>query len=253
MEIDELLHRCRVALGKADLPARADSNLSFLADAQVGGERIMLDPCVILDQLQGKLPQDIEERIRPRAIYHSPVVLGELAFPFCRLDPNDPRTLDAVREVRSLLASIGTHWIFDLTQEDTMRGMVLAGCMARILGHNKEERGKAPNDAILAAQASRLGCLIVTRNVGNFNRIGQLDDRVKAVPACWFSPSRLVQRLSHAGNTLKNHQARSSAYMKFQDTQEPPYITQKSNLRKNIGIYPVSACRSSCRIKLRTH
>ena len=179
MEIDELLRRCRVALGKADLSLRADSNLSFLADASVGGERIMLDTCVILDQLQGRLPHDIEERIRARAVYHSPVVLGELAFLFGRLDPNDPRTSDATRELRTLLTSIGAHRIFDLTHEDTMRGMVLAGCMARVLGYNGENRRKTQNDAILAAQASRLGCLIVTRNVRDFDRLGQLDDRLK--------------------------------------------------------------------------
>jgi len=179
MEIDELLRRCRVALGKAALPLRADNNLSFLADAPIGGERIMLDTCVILDQLQGRLPHDIEERIRARAIYHSPVVLGELAFLFGRLDPNDPRTSDATRELKALLASIGAHRIFDLTHEDTMRGMVLAGCMARVLGYNGENRRKAQNDAILAAQASRLGCLVVTRNVGDFDRLGQLDDRLK--------------------------------------------------------------------------
>jgi len=179
MEIDDLLRRCRGALGKAALPLRADSDLFFLTDAPVGGERIMLDTCVILDQLQGRLPRDIEERIRARAIYHSPVVLGELAFLFGRLDPSDPRTSDATRELRSLLASIGTHRIFDLTYEDTMRGMVLAGCMARVLGYNGENRRKAQNDAILAAQTSRLGCLVITRNISDFDRLGQLDDRLK--------------------------------------------------------------------------
>jgi predicted nucleic acid-binding protein len=179
MEIDELLRRCRFALSKADLPAQADSNFLFLADAPAGGERIMLDTCVILDQLQGRLPRDIEERIRARVIYHSPIVLGELAFLFGRLDPSDARTSDATREVRTLLAGIGTHRIFDLTHDDTMRGMVLAGCMARILGYNKQDRRKAQNDAILAAQASRLGCLVVTRNIRDFDRLGQLDERLK--------------------------------------------------------------------------
>ena len=151
MDIDELLRRCRVALGKTSLPLRGDSTLSFLADAPVAGERVMLDTCVILDQLQGRLPHEIEKRIQARAIYHSPVVLGELAFLFGRLDPNDPRTSGATREVQGLLTSIGTHRIFDLTHEDTMRGMVLAGCMARVLGYSGENRRKAQNDAIMAA------------------------------------------------------------------------------------------------------
>lgn len=179
MDIDGVLRRCRVALGKTALPARADSDLSFLSDAPIGGERIMLDTCVILDQLQGRLPRDVEDRIRARAIYQSPVVLGELAFLFGRLDPCDPRSSDATRQVHALLESIGAHRIFELTHEDTMRGMILAGCMARVMGYTREERRKAQNDAILAAQASRLGCLVVTRNIADFDRLGQLDDRLK--------------------------------------------------------------------------
>jgi predicted nucleic acid-binding protein len=87
--------------------------------------------------------------------------------------------LDDTREVRSLLTTIGTHRIFDLTNEDTMRGMEHAGCIARILGYNGENRRKAQNDAILAALASRLGCLVITRNISDFDRLGQLDDRLK--------------------------------------------------------------------------
>ena len=179
MDIDGILRRCRVALARTELSARSDSDLSFLAEGPVGGERIMLDTCVILDQLQGRLPREVEDRIRVRAIYHSPVVLGELAFLFGRLDPTDPRTSDATREVHALLASIGEHRIFGLIPDDTMRGMILAGCMARIMGYTHDQRRKAQNDASLAAQASRLGCLLVTRNVGDFDRLSQLDDRLK--------------------------------------------------------------------------
>lgn len=179
MQIDALLRRCRVALGKTALPKRPDEELVFFEDQPLAGERLLLDTCVILDQLQGRLPREIEARIAARAIHHSPIVLGELSFLFGRLDPADPRTASATRQVQGLLSNIGGHRIFDLTHEDTMRGMILAGCMARLMGHGKEDRRRVQNDAILAAHASRLGCLLVTRNLADFDRLGQLDDRLK--------------------------------------------------------------------------
>lgn len=66
-----------------------------------------------------------------------------------------------------------------LLAEDLIRGNILAGVMARALGYPKEARRKAQNDAILAAQVSRLGCLLVTRNVADFDRLSQLEPRLR--------------------------------------------------------------------------
>jgi predicted nucleic acid-binding protein len=51
--------------------------------------------------------------------------------------------------------------------------------MARLLGYPKEARRKAQNDAILTAQASRLGCLLVTRNIADFDRLSLLDPKLR--------------------------------------------------------------------------
>jgi predicted nucleic acid-binding protein len=51
--------------------------------------------------------------------------------------------------------------------------------MARVLGYPKEARRKAQNDAVLAAQAARLGCLMITRNVTDFDRLSQLEPRLR--------------------------------------------------------------------------
>lgn len=66
-----------------------------------------------------------------------------------------------------------------LLPEDLIRGNVLSGSMARVLGYLKEARRKAQNDAVIAAQAARLGCLLVTRNVADFDRLSQLEPKLR--------------------------------------------------------------------------
>lgn len=180
MDIDKVLRRCRSAIAARELPLRPRSELDLFQDNDVAGERIMLDTCVLIDQLQGKLPAAIEERVLARTVVHSPVVIGEMSFLIGDLDPGHPGTLGAVAAFSELLRSIPEHRILELTSEDTAQGNILAGCMYRQLGYNKESRRKAAqSEAMLAAQASRLGCLLVTRNVADFDRLSQLDPKLR--------------------------------------------------------------------------
>lgn len=179
MDIDTVIRRCRAARHTTILTARPPEELDRFAESDVPGERIMLDTCIFIDQLQGKLPEVIEERITARTIMHSPVVIGELSFLIGRLDPKHPGTSDAIAAIRDLLAAVADHRIFDLTAEDVVRGNILAGCMARLLGHNRESRRKSQSDAVLAAQAARLDCLLVTRNLGDFDHLAQLEPRLR--------------------------------------------------------------------------
>ncbi|APH70148.1 type II toxin-antitoxin system VapC family toxin [Aquibium oceanicum] len=179
MDVDRLLRRCRAALGKTDLALRPDDVLDFFTESDVAGEQIMLDACVYIDQLQGRLPEAVAERVEARSTVHSPIVLGELSFLFGRLDAGDARTGAALAAIGSILSAIGEHRIMPLTHEDTMRGMILCGCMARLLCHSAESRRAIQNDAILAAHAARTGSLLVTRNIADFDRLSQLEPRLK--------------------------------------------------------------------------
>lgn len=60
MEIDRILRRCRLALDQNALPLRDRTDLHSLEAAEVAGERVLLDTCVIVDQLRGRLPADVE-------------------------------------------------------------------------------------------------------------------------------------------------------------------------------------------------
>jgi predicted nucleic acid-binding protein len=179
MQMDRILRRCRSALDQGALPLRAKVDLDLFEEAEIPGERVLPDTCVFIDQLQGRLPETVEARVLARTIVHSPIILGELSFLIGNLNQAHPNTRDVVGPITSLLRAVPDHRILPLVPEDFIRGNALAGCMARILGYPKESRRKADNDAILAAQAARLGCLLVTRNVSDFDRLSQLDPRLR--------------------------------------------------------------------------
>lgn len=179
MDIDRILRRCRSALSAGDLPARSDEDINFFESADVVGERIMLDTCAIIDQLQDRLPTAVEQRILARSVIHSPVVLGELSFLIGRLDHSNKDTKKAVQMIADLLRSIPEHRVSTLSHEDLVLGNILAGTMSRILNYPKEAQRKARNDGVLAAHASRLGCLLVTRNIVDFDRLSQLDPKLR--------------------------------------------------------------------------
>jgi predicted nucleic acid-binding protein len=179
MEIERVLRRCRAALDQNALPLRDSTDLDLFEEGEVAGERVLLDTCVIIDQLQGRLPAEVEDRVSARTIVHSPIVLGEMSFLIGNLDPRHKETAAAVARITSLLGRVPDHRIMPLLPEDLIRGNILSGIMARVLGYPRAARRKAQNDAFLAAQASRLGCLLVTRNVADFDRLSQLEPKLR--------------------------------------------------------------------------
>jgi predicted nucleic acid-binding protein len=53
--------------------------------------------------------------------------------------------------------------------------------MARVLGLGDEGRRKAFHDAVLAAQGVREGAIVLTHNVADFDRLQQLDVRLRVL------------------------------------------------------------------------
>jgi predicted nucleic acid-binding protein len=52
---------------------------------------------------------------------------------------------------------------------------VLSGILARLQGYGKDHRRRALNDALRLATARKYGCTILSRNVGDFDLLEQLD------------------------------------------------------------------------------
>lgn len=179
MDIRKALRATRAARRTQTLSARSDKDLTFLEALPEAGDAIMLDACVYIDQLQGKTPAAVEARITARSSFHSSLALSEICFPFGRLDPADARTAPALRAIEDLIAAIPERRILAVSAEAQAKGAILAGVMARNLGLNESQRRKCLMDAMLAAHAAEEQLLLITRNVGDFDRLSQLAPRLK--------------------------------------------------------------------------
>jgi predicted nucleic acid-binding protein len=58
---------------------------------------------------------------------------------------------------------------------------MLAGLLARLQGYGKKERRKALNDALIFLTAAKSGCVVLTRNLSEFDLLMQLDARGQAI------------------------------------------------------------------------
>ena len=173
--------RTRSARSATALPPRPDEALVFVDDLPRAGARLLLDTCVYIDGLKGKTPPALDALIEARAVYHSAVALAELAFSFGRLDPGDPRTPGALAAAEALILSIPGHRLLNPGPGDWTEGAIRAGVAARLLALDDATRRKVFHDAVLAAQAARTGASFVTRDIADFDRLSQLDDRLHVV------------------------------------------------------------------------
>ena len=107
------------------------------------------------------------------------MVLSELSFPFGRLDPSDHRTRSALHAIEVLISAIPEDRVMLPSAESKIRGAILAGAMVRVLGLGAVDRRRVLMDAMLAAQAARENLLLVTRNVVDFDRLSQMDAKLK--------------------------------------------------------------------------
>ena len=139
----------------------------------------MLDSCVYIDELHDRLPTDIAACVERKGVFHSLMSLSELSFSFGRLDPNDSRTAKIIDKIKNHLSPIHDQRLLVPSSKAMMRGAVLAGSMSRILCYKEEQRLKGFNDAMIATHAIEEQLLLITRNVADFDRLSQLDSKLK--------------------------------------------------------------------------
>lgn len=173
-ELAATLRRLKPQRRVRPLPRRADGELQFVAGAARAGPPLLLDSTVYLDVLQGRSPAALDELIALRPCLHSTVCLAELTHAFGRLDPRHPGTASALAALAGVVEAIPPH---RLTAPDSAvwgEAGVLGGLLFRLGGHAKGQERACLNDALIYLQARRLGCIVLTANIADFDRLNQI-------------------------------------------------------------------------------
>jgi predicted nucleic acid-binding protein len=171
------LRRHKPQRASAELRRRPDRELSFVEAAVSAGPELMLDTCVYLDVLQGRTPSTVDDLLRIRIINHSSVALAELTHAFGRLDPADPRTRGVLREIGATIDDIPAHRLSTPSVRAAGEAGMVAGLIARL--SRRTDVAAILNDVALALHANETGCVLLTRNIRDFDLVQQVVPAVR--------------------------------------------------------------------------
>ena len=175
------LRRLKPEKRQKALAYRDRSKLRFLSNLKPPFPKLLLDTTVYIDALQGRLPHDIDIALRTASLWHSSVTEAELAALAGLLDPAHPDTAGVIAKVAASVELRPAHRILTPDRGTWREAGILAGLLARLQRYGKNERRKALNDALIFLSAARNGCVVLTRNVSDFDLLMQLDPKGQAV------------------------------------------------------------------------
>jgi predicted nucleic acid-binding protein len=142
---------------------------------------LLLDSTVYIDELQGRLPREVEVYLRVCEVWHSTVTEAELAALAGLLNPTHAGTANVVKQVMETLERRPEHRILNPDREVWREAGIVAGMLARLQQYGKAEQRKALNDALIFLSAVKHGCTVLTRNVADFDLLMQLVPAGKAL------------------------------------------------------------------------
>jgi len=175
------LRRLKPEKRQEALVYRNRSQLQFLKNLKPPLPKLLFDTTVYIDALQGRLPDDTEIALRTGSLWHSTVTEAELAALAGLLDPAHPDTAIAIAQVAASIDLRPEHRILTPDRETWREAGILAGLLARLQGYGKTEQRKALNDALIFLTAARNGCVVLTRNVTDFDLLMQLDAKGQVI------------------------------------------------------------------------
>jgi predicted nucleic acid-binding protein len=156
------------------LARRSDAELPFVDADLIGGQGLLLDTCVYIDQLHDRSPPVLDDVIAKRQVNHSTIAIQELMHTVGVLDPADPRTAGAVAEIGMHIKAMPPHRVFAPDVEVLGRGALLSGILCRLQGYQKDRRMRALHDCVVFLQAQKLGLAVLTANLADFDILQQL-------------------------------------------------------------------------------
>ncbi len=172
-DFDEVVRWSRTAQGKA-LSRRQDADLPFVNESGIGGNDLLLDTCVYIDQMQDRTPEILETLIEVRQTNHSTVAIQELMHTVGVLDPGDPRTASVVDEIRTHIQAMRPHRTFAPDPDVLGKAAMLSGIICRQQHYGGDSKLRALMDCVLFVQALKLGFTVLTGNIGDFDLLLQL-------------------------------------------------------------------------------
>lgn len=156
------------------LTRRRDDELPFVETNPIGGQGLLLDTCVYIDQMQDRSPRELDDLIAQRQVNHSTVAIQELMHTVGVLNPSDARTADVIAEIRKQIRAMPAHRIFGPDTEILGRAALLSGILCRLQGYQKDGKLRALQDCVLFLQAQKLGLVVLTANVRDYDILLQL-------------------------------------------------------------------------------
>lgn len=175
------LRRLKPEKRRRALAYRERSQLQFLSSLRPPFPKLLLDTTVYIDALQGRLPGYTEIALRTGSLWHSTVTEAELAALSGLLDPAQPNRASAIAQVAASIDLRPPHRILTPDRETWREAGILAGLLARLQGYGKNEQRKALNDALIFLTAAKSGCVVLTRNLSDFDLLMQLDPKGQAL------------------------------------------------------------------------
>jgi len=174
-ELKGILRRLKPEKWTGPLTPRETSALPFIGGGGAPPKKLLYDSTVYVDILQGRFPQDGETTLRATEAWHSPVTEAESVAPFGMLDPDDPRTKDALEKIFESVERRPAHRTLSPDRAIWLEAGILAGGLARLQGYGHADRRRALNDALIFSTARKNGCTVLTRNLKDFDFLQQLD------------------------------------------------------------------------------
>jgi predicted nucleic acid-binding protein len=156
------------------LARRRDDQLPFVTAGRLGGQGLLLDTCVYIDQMQNRSPALLDDLIAQRQVNHSTVAIQELMHTVGVLNPSDGRTASVIAEIGKQIKAMPAHRIFAPDSDILGRAALLSGMLCRLQGYEKHGKLRALQDCVLFLQAQKLGLVALTANVGDYDILLQM-------------------------------------------------------------------------------
>jgi hypothetical protein len=122
--------------------------------------------------LQGKTPDEVDQRLQLRIVNHSTIALAELTHLFGRLDPGHPGTRAVLSRISGVIDDIPAHRLTAPPTRAYGEAGMLAGLVTRLGG--RAGGAALLSDALLFLQAREMGCALLTANTSNFDLFDQV-------------------------------------------------------------------------------